>query len=168
MPPSGVASGEVKGPAEVRDPKPTRPAAEARPAEPPAHSAADVLQRIRLELHPGLRSATVQLAPAELGRLSIRLRVREGGVDAVVRAESAEALGLLQQHVHELESALADQGFGEASLELVLDQGGGEGPASGDASRRLDALVEPSPSTDPGPDGGTHLRSDAVGVDTYA
>jgi flagellar hook-length control protein FliK len=121
-----------------------------------------------MHLHPGLRSATLQLAPAELGRLSIRIRVEGQRIHAVVRAETEEALSALERHVPELEAAFADQGFEEVSLELGLER---EAPshdlhqlASQDVSGSLARLVE----TEISPELGTRAHSSAIGVDTYA
>lgn len=177
---AATARGQVQAaaPAEVRPAarEGARPVSEAKaPAPSPepgeaqeARRATQVLQQLRMHLHPGLRSATVQLNPAELGRLAIRVSVEEGGVVARVAAESEEALAVLQRHVPELEAAFADQGFEEMSFEFVLDQhaGGetGEEGESRDLGRALERRLEEDPVHQ-------HLRraaSNGVGVDTYA
>jgi len=126
-----------------------------------------VLRQFRMHLHPGLRTATLQLAPAELGRLSIRIRVEGERVQAVVRADSEETLRALERHVPELEATFSDQGFEELALELGLaDDFDTETTPQGarDASRELAALVE----TETDSDDTSRVRSNAVGVDTYA
>jgi flagellar hook-length control protein FliK len=133
-----------------------------------AQRSAQVLRQMRMHLHPGMRSATIQLAPADLGRLSIRLRVEGGEVHAVLRAETAEALGVLENHLPELEAAFEDQGFEEMTFEFVLDQGGSEAngswPAGHDATQQLEQLIENkiNPALR-----GTQTLSD-IEVDTYA
>jgi hypothetical protein len=121
-----------------------------------------------MHLHPGLRSATVQLHPADLGRLNLHVRVDKGSVVATVRAESEEALGVLQRHVPELEAAFADQGFEEMSFEFVLDQhaspDGDAWTRGQDVSRELTRLVE----EDLGPQLANPSAAQDVGVDTYA
>ncbi len=147
---------------EAARPAPELPA-EAREAQ----RAADVLRQFRMHLHPGLRTATLQLAPAELGRLSIRIRVEGERVQAVVRADSEETLRALERHVPELEATFSDQGFEELALELGLaDDFDTETTPQGarDASRELAALVE----TETDSDDTSRVRSNAVGVDTYA
>lgn len=121
-----------------------------------------------MQLHPGLRSATLQLAPAELGRLSIRIGVEGDQVRAVVSADNEETLAALQQNIQELEAALADQGFDEPSFEFVLDQeqgrASGEWEPTRDASRNLERLIDDHFASEQGP----RTRSQAIGVDTYA
>ena len=133
-----------------------------------AQRAAQVLNQFRMQLHPGLRSATIQLAPAELGRLSIRIQVEGDQVQARISADNEETLSVLRQHVHELESAFADQGYQELGFEFVLDQEtarhGGESSHERDASRGLEQLVDNTFTSEEG----IRNRSDALGVDTYA
>ncbi len=133
-----------------------------------AQRASQVLQQLRMHLHPGLRSATVQLHPAELGRLSIRVSLDQGGVLASVRAESEEALAVLERHIPELEAAFADQGFESMSFEFVLDQHAspdGEAWTQGqDVSRELQQRVEEQL----GPQITNPSATQDVGVDTYA
>ena len=118
-------------------------------------------------MNPALRSATVQLAPADLGRLSIKLRVLDGRVHAEVRAESAETLSILERHIPELQASLASSGLEAESFDLSL--GMGEQESGGSAA-------EQQPST-PGESSGdvsieTELLARAVarrsGLDTYA
>lgn len=133
-----------------------------------AQRSSQILKQLRMHLHPGLRSATIQLAPAHLGRLSIRVRVEGGEVHATVRAESEEALAVLQKHVPELEAAFADQGFADMGFEFVLDQqtsGNPEGWTQGqDVSAQLETLVETQ--IDPALRARQTLSD--LGVDTYA
>lgn len=86
--------------------------------------ASSVLKQLRLELNPALRSANVQLYPADLGRVSIRIRVDEGRVHASVRAESSQTLALLEAHVPELLATFESQGLEAGDLDLGLGFGG--------------------------------------------
>lgn len=183
VPASGSVAAATRGPAQALAPGLVRPALEAgarataTPESGPtaeqaeaqeARRATQVLQQVRMHLHPGLRSATVQLHPAELGRLAIRVSVEESGVLARVSAESEEALAVLQRHVPELEAAFADQGFGELEFEFVLDQESGSQsgtPAEGrDVSQELERRLEADPDHQNPP----RAASNGVGVDTYA
>jgi Flagellar hook-length control protein FliK len=85
--------------------------------------AEDVLRQFRNLLHPALRSATLQLEPRELGRLSIRVAMHEGRVSAQVRAERPETLDLLRKHLPELQAALAGAGIQTESFTLELGTG---------------------------------------------
>jgi hypothetical protein len=75
---------------------------------------------VRLHLAGGSREATLHLQPAWLGRVSIRVAVRDGRARAEVRAERPEALQALERHLPELRAALAARGFDERGLELDL------------------------------------------------
>ncbi|MFT7669352.1 MAG: flagellar hook-length control protein FliK [Planctomycetota bacterium] len=131
-----------------------------------AQRAAQVVKQFRMQIHPGLRSATVHLSPAELGRLSIRLQVDGEEMRAMVRAESEETLDTLERHVHELEAAFADQGFEQMEFEFVLDQepqrGQFELGAGRDVSNELEQLVDNTFT----PEERIRLRSNDLGVDT--
>lgn len=133
-----------------------------------AQRSSQILKQLRMRLHPGLRSATIQLAPAHLGRLSIRVTVDGGEVHAIVRAESEEALAVLQKHVPELEAAFADQGFEDMSFEFMLDQQTSDNPEGWtpgqDVSAQLVTLVETQ--IDPALRARQTLSD--LGVDTYA
>lgn len=94
-------------------------AREAAPT-PEREQASDILKQVRLHLSPETRSATVNLKPAELGRVSIRIVVDGDQVQALVRAESPEALEALEQYMPELQAALGDRGFQEADIDLSL------------------------------------------------
>ncbi len=148
----------------------SRPEASHRWAETAeAERAAAVLRQFRLQLHPALRAATLSLSPAELGRISIRLDVKDARVRAAVRAESAETLKILEYHLPELEASLAQQGLEVDEFELELgfgEQGagaseGGEGAAPHtDAAPPLDAPIDQTLLA--------RALAQQVGVDMYA
>ena len=106
-------------------------AREAAPT-PEREQASDVLKQVRVHLSPETRSATVNLKPAELGRVSIRIVVDGDQVQAIVRAESPEALEALDQYMPELQAALGDHGFQEADIDLSLGFEGEESASSVD------------------------------------
>jgi len=99
-------------------------AVSAPPAAPPPPAetarASEILRQLRVQLGPELRSATIQLSPPELGRISIRLRVERGELSAVVRAEKRETLAALQRHVPELEATLGQLGIRARQIDLQL------------------------------------------------
>ena len=116
----------------------------------PAPTASDleraesVLRQIRVHLTPGLRQATIRLQPEELGRVTIRLRVDADGIRATVRAETPEALAVLEKHVPELRALFEQQGFAGADIDLGLAEGGERGGSrtSGERERRASARAE--------------------------
>ncbi len=149
--------------------------AKAPPAPPPhpegSERAGEILRQLRVQLSPELRTATIQLSPPELGRISIRIRVHGGELRALVRAEKRETLDALQRHVPELESTLEQLGIRASVFDLQLgfeQQGARQGPN------------EPRP--DGGAPGREHdplareherrlfrtLSARAGGIDTYA
>ncbi|MCP3917851.1 MAG: hypothetical protein GY711_20080 [bacterium] len=81
-----------------------------------------VLDQVRLKLAPELRQATVELEPANLGKLFIRLHVEDGEMTAFMRAERPETLAVLQDHVPELRAMLERAGLQPGSLEFALAQ----------------------------------------------
>jgi flagellar hook-length control protein FliK len=131
--PGRGGSAEGAGRAEARA---AREGGEARPAPDPEKAAA-VFRQLRLQLTPGTRHAVIQLAPAELGRIAIRVSVRDGRVVGEIRAESAETLAILEKHVPELRAALAQTGFEAADFDLARH---------GDPSPRRARASNPTPS----------------------
>jgi hypothetical protein len=160
-----VASRPAEGKVEVAS---TR---ESAPKEPPVspERAAAMLRQIRVQLHPGLREALIQLEPRELGRISIKVAVRGEAAHAELRVSKRSALEALERSLPELRAALerAGLGGGELTLQLDLSERGGReessaparsfrsGPVDAPLPRALvSALQRRVPSSD--------------GVDTYA
>ncbi len=133
-----------------------------------------VLRQIRVNLHPGMKEITLNLNPVDLGRLSIDLRVGEGGLTAVVRAESKETLELLKHQAPELRAVLAQQGIETEQMEFKLafdasgSQQGGASEEAFQSKPRAHRAKEPSvsPPTSPAPRVSNH-RDDG-GIDTLA
>jgi len=167
------ASQGVEGAARRDQASPVQPKAGPVPPPPPSPSpeqAANVLRQFRLHLTPGMRQATIQLQPAALGRISIRITLRNGEARTEIRAESAETLEALERHVPELRAALQNQGLETGDLELNL----GFGQESSDTSRPSKDRTGAQDIHNDGPE--ATLASDAItrkllsetGVDTYA
>lgn len=77
----------------------------------------------------GVDLIKVQLNPAELGRIDIKLEMgQDGRILAVISADNQNSLDLLQQDSKHLEKALQDAGFdtGSDSLSFSLNQGNAE------------------------------------------
>lgn len=117
--PEGAAPVAPEGRRAAEAPVEARPTA--APASPEAlERAQDILRQVRVHVLPGLGEATIELVPAELGRISIRLSVEGGELEASVRAERPETLEALGRHVPELRAALAEQGIRAERLDLSL------------------------------------------------
>jgi len=106
-----------------------------------------VLMYIRQLANQKQTQLNVQLNPAELGKINIRLEFVEGGkVRARVLADRPETLDLLQNDRHGLEQALAAAGLDldAGNMEFSLQQGQGNpedrGPDMGGAAQRVAAL----------------------------
>ncbi|NOT30643.1 MAG: flagellar hook-length control protein FliK, partial [Planctomycetes bacterium] len=85
--------------------------------------ASEILRQIRLHATPDVQRLTLELEPAELGRLSIQLALRAGKLTAIVRAESAATLEALEQRENELRSVLAERGITADSMRFELGFG---------------------------------------------
>jgi flagellar hook-length control protein FliK len=94
------------------------PEAPSRPAH--LERAERILEQVRLQIRPELREAQIDLRPRELGRVAIHLAVRDGRVRASLRAERAEALSVLEDHLPELRAMFESAGLEPLSLELGL------------------------------------------------
>jgi len=185
--PSASASeaGVTAAPAAPGAGSPAKPDATGGPLAPAASSpssadhatlerAAAVLRQVQAELRPGARRVQVDLDPPELGRLSIRVAMQEGKVTAVVRAESAATLGLLERQAPELQAAMRAAGVdvGALSLELASNHSHGHGFAR----EREGRLAPLTPSIAAVGDQGagepriqrTRPSNAGDGVDTYA
>jgi flagellar hook-length control protein FliK len=98
------------------------------PARAPAGSAVleraeEILRQIRLAIQPDAKHVVLELEPRDLGRLSIRMSLRRGELATVVRVESSETLGLLEQRAQELRALLAERGFESSDLSFELGFG---------------------------------------------
>jgi hypothetical protein len=92
-----------------------------------------VLDRIRLHLRPDLQSATIELNPAELGRVQIKIAMQEGALTATFRAETAQAREILERQLPELRASLAAQGIEAENLEVELGSAPFDDHAASDA-----------------------------------
>ena len=153
----------------ARSPAQSPPPAPPAGAPDAAEHAAAILNQVRLRMLPGAREATLQLEPARLGRLSIRLELRRGVTRAEVVVDEAATLEVLARHEPELRAALADAGF--QGVEVELRQAG-----DGELGRRHAERGRPSGAHAPRREAppGELVRAVAArlapnqGVDTYA
>lgn len=153
-------------------PAPAAPPPDAPPPRNDPERAGLILRQLRVHLSPELRSATIQLAPAELGRISIRIELERGELSAVVRAEKHEALDALQRHIPELKATLEQQGIHARRFELEL--GFQDAPARHEQDRPQSRRAGSRPSTStslPREDEQPLVRALSAGIggiDTYA
>jgi flagellar hook-length control protein FliK len=82
----------------------SRPAAELPMAD-------QIVQALRVQWRDGRGEATVTLHPQFLGNVSISLRVEDGGMSAVVRADESQVREWIQSNIGLLRDRLQDQGL---------------------------------------------------------
>lgn len=83
---------------------------------------ASVLRQVRAQLSPGNREISLQLSPAALGQVQLRISLRNGQLTGFVRASNPEALEALENQLPELTASLEAQGFDVADFEFGLIQ----------------------------------------------
>ena len=114
----------------------------------------------------GVARARLQLHPAELGGIEVRLRVTAEGLTAAIAAERPEAAQALQQASAELRRALEQRGLTVLSVEVTLTGVAGGGQTGGSA---LNAGGERSTSgTGTDSNGGQEAAADAMEADPTA
>ena len=128
--PARPSAGEVRT-SEAQASSSTEAASETRrPALSQAEAEA-VMRQVRLRIRPDLREATIQLRPPRLGRIAIQVALVEDGVQATLRVERPEALGVLEAHAPELRAMFEQAGLQARELDLELGFQEQEAGASG-------------------------------------
>ncbi len=100
--------------------------------------AEQVATQISTAVKDGANQIKVQLHPADLGRVDIKLELgQDGRVMAIISADNADSLDLLQQDSKQLEKTLQDAGFetGSDSLSFSLNQGSDQDTAEDGTSK---------------------------------
>lgn len=101
-----------------------------------APGAKPMIQQIAVNISKAIQGGTdriiIQLKPAALGRVEVRLEVTaDGRVQAVVTADRPETLEALQRDARGLERALQDAGLRTDSNSLSFNLRGGQNPNDG-------------------------------------
>lgn len=103
-----------------------RTAAPSRPPIPPRVLTDQISVQIRKSVGQGEDHIKIQLKPAELGRVEIKLDVaHDGRVHATITADRPETLDLLQRDARGLQQALHDAGLKSDNGSLSFNLGGG-------------------------------------------
>jgi flagellar hook-length control protein FliK len=89
---------------------------------------AGILRQLKAQLSPGNREISMQLSPAALGKVSMKLAMREGRMTASMVTETKEALEALENQLPELKAALEAQGFEVVDFKLELGANLGDEP----------------------------------------
>lgn len=117
---SEAASQSARGAAQAAAQRPARPAQTAPPT-------AQIAVHIVRAVGDGISRFNVQLHPAELGRVEVKMEVStDGAVRAVVTAERQETVDQLQRDSRALERALQEAGLKADSQNLHFSLRGGQ------------------------------------------
>jgi len=101
-----------------------------------AHGIADmVIERVRFIRTQGVQTVEIQLKPERLGKLLVSVSVDEQGVSAHLKLQNPEARALVESHLAELRTALAERGMTVLSL-VVAGESTGTGRYRVDSDRR--------------------------------
>jgi flagellar hook-length control protein FliK len=79
-----------------------------------------IVKAVQLISEQGESEVRLKLQPPELGHLLVQLRVTNGDVSVRMLAENVQAQHVLREHLAELKSAFADQGFQVNDLDVAL------------------------------------------------
>jgi flagellar hook-length control protein FliK len=120
------------GPSQVSQTAKANAASAARQPERPQPPAEQIAVKIRQAVSEGLDKINIKLNPANLGRVEVRLEIKDGHIAATVLAERKETLDLLQRDARGLERALLDAGLRTDIQSLSFG-------LRGDGQRHLDA-----------------------------
>lgn len=133
-PPAGATGATAVAPARTE----AMPAASAPGAAMHAALAKDISERVHVAVREGGREIILNLHPQELGRLTVRVVMNDGLLQAHIVADRPESAKMLEQAMSHLSDALSDQGYtlqgmdvsynGEARQRSAMAMDGRRGP----------------------------------------
>ena len=97
----------------------------------PHELAREIGSRVHMAVREGGRELVVNLRPAELGHLTIRVTMADGVLQAHIIADRPEAARMLQQSLGQLDTALGDLGYSLDTLDIAY---GGQDPRDAQSS----------------------------------
>lgn len=86
---------------------------------------------IRHAVKSGLDQVTIQLDPADLGRVDVRMDVKDGRAQILIAAENRDTLALLQRDARGLEQLLQQSGIQADANAMQFELKGGQQQAGG-------------------------------------
>jgi len=135
---AGPAAYAVDGPAEAQAPAPA-------PAPPPAEQMVAVLRPLGRSAD-GSHRLRLELRPPELGRVEMRVEMRDGVLHTVIVAETAHAANVLRDALGDLRSMLQSEGVTIGDLLVADGRADGHEPDDDAPVERTDrAATEPEP-----------------------
>ena len=134
---------------QTREAQPQQQAQQAQRGNAPGASVSDQISvKITKALQSGVDRISIQLRPAELGRVDVKLEMtHDGRVMTVVTAEKQDTLDLLRRDSSELQRALADAGLENGDMEFNL-KGQEQQTAEGDEAKNGDASNQAEADSD--------------------
>ncbi len=133
-----------------------------QPPAPPAQAAAEitatVVARIGRAVQDGSHVLTMQLHPAELGRVEVRLSFHDSGVGVQMTLDRAETFDTFSRNRSAMEQHLADSGInlGTGGLDLRFGQQPDRSPQEFTPAVRIALPVDAQPSSQPTSSVSTH------------
>lgn len=141
--------------ASSRETSAAQQAQQAQRANLPGSAVVDQISvKITKALQTGTDKISIQLKPAELGRVDVKMEMtHDGRVMTVVTAERQETLDMLRRDQSELQRALADAGLQSGDMEFNLkgqeqqtaDKDGGQASGSASGEETAEAADEAAP-----------------------
>jgi flagellar hook-length control protein FliK len=125
------------------------------------HAVETVQAMLRVAAERGATRARLQLHPAELGAIEVRLHSTAEGLRAHIVADAAQAAALLGQAGDDLRRSLEQQGVNVLHLDVGTSgqENGGAGSAGEEAgSRSGSGSAGSGPAEEGGPDGSEDVR----------
>lgn len=140
---TGNAAQQTQQTQQTRESAPQQHAQQAQRANMAGGSVTEQISvKISKALQAGTDRISIQLKPAELGRVDVKMEMtHDGRIATVVTAEKQDTLDLLRRDSSELQKALADAGLNSGDMEFNLKgqeqqtadaEGDGRGNAGGD------------------------------------
>jgi chemotaxis protein MotD len=102
----------------------------------PHELAQEIGARVHMAVREGGRELVVNLRPADLGRLTIRVTMTDGVMHAQILADRPEAARMLQGSLGNLGSALGELGYSLDSLDVSYGGQGSQDPRDASSSTR--------------------------------
>lgn len=91
------------------------------------HLFRELVDRVYVALRRGESEWRMQLRPNHLGHLEIRLSTNVHGIALLMKAETPEALALIQANLDQLRSGLAERGIQLERCDVIASHSGAEG-----------------------------------------
>jgi flagellar hook-length control protein FliK len=89
----------------------------------PKEFVSQLAERIQVQLRDGNREIRIQLKPASLGRLEIRVETTNAGIIARITAESSNVKTYLENNLQLLQQNLQDQGLRADRIQIFVQNG---------------------------------------------